>query len=71
MSEAILQDEQSWREFITRECGIELNADFARSRVESLSNPDDPATKAFTEKYGEAYLKQVIHWFGRVVERGY
>lgn len=57
------QSYSEWRHALTEQCRIELTPEYARSRVAALQNAKDPATREFTEKYGEAYLQQVIQWF--------
>jgi len=57
------QSYAEWRHALTERCKIDLTPDYARERVSALRNPDDPHTQEFTEKYGDAYLQQVIQWF--------
>lgn len=57
------QSYAEWRDALTQRCGIDLTADYARSRISALQDPSDKATKEFTAKYGDAYLRQVVQWF--------
>lgn len=52
-----------WRDALTVRCNIKLTADYARERIASLENADDPHTQEFAQKYGQVYLQQVIAWF--------
>lgn len=57
------QSYAEWRSALTQRCKIPLTADYARSRIVALSDPNDPHTREFTSAYGDAYLNQVIQWF--------
>jgi len=58
-----LQSYEKWCEAITGRCNIRLTPDCTRSRVLALKDPSEQSTKEFAERYGEAYLQQVILWF--------
>ncbi|MEM6791682.1 MAG: hypothetical protein AAF928_18900 [Myxococcota bacterium] len=59
-----------WREALTVRCGIALTPEYARERVAALRNPDEPTTRDFAAKYGDAYLRQVIEWFEKAERAG-
>ncbi|OCQ22532.1 hypothetical protein A7985_00775 [Pseudoalteromonas luteoviolacea] len=59
------QSYEQWRHAITVKCNIKLTPEYARSRIASLSDSNERHTKEFADKYGEAYLMQVIEWFAR------
>jgi len=59
---------EEWHHALTVHCKINLTPEYARSRISALQNPLDKATKAFTSKYGEAYLQQVIKWFEQAAQ---
>jgi hypothetical protein len=52
-----------WRQCIEVSCGLRLTAEFIQERLAALRNPADAYTRAFTSKYGAAYLQQVISWY--------
>lgn len=54
---------QQWRECITVHCRISLSKTYIASRLVELRNSSHPKTHEFLEKYGQAYLSQVIQWF--------
>lgn len=56
---------EEWREAITRRCGVALTKAYCEERIRALADPKDPATRAFTEFYGEGYLRTVVSWFQR------
>ena len=57
------QSYAEWHQALTIRCGIKLTPDYVRKRIHALEDKSDPDTRAFAEKYGEAYLRQVIRWF--------
>ncbi|MEM0952615.1 MAG: hypothetical protein AAGI24_00615 [Pseudomonadota bacterium] len=63
------QSYAEWHQAITERCRIDLTPDYARSRIDALRNPEDPATREFASKYGNAYLDQVVRWF-EMAEQG-
>lgn len=54
-----------WRSAITGRCGLTLSRDYCNERCHALSDPSIPATRIFTETYGESYLHQVKAWFAQ------
>ena len=64
------QSYDEWRNALTVQCKINLTADYARERINALSNVDDPQTREFAAKYGTDYLQQVIQWFTRAEQGG-
>lgn len=54
---------QQWRECITVRCGILLSKNYIASRLGELRDSSHPKTHEFSEKYGQAHLSEVIHWF--------
>lgn len=52
-----------WRNCIEKDCGIKLTPDFAKERLQSLSNQSDPHTASFIKCYGKEYHEQVQNWF--------
>ena len=57
------QSYSEWRSALTERCNIRLTPDYARKRLAALNDNNDAHTKEFAEKYGDAYLQQVIQWF--------
>jgi hypothetical protein len=55
-----------WRECIVNDCGIELTKDFAKKRLEVLSDRSNPETIKFKSLYGEDHLINTLKWFGHV-----
>ncbi|MBE1301391.1 MAG: hypothetical protein GJ680_16000 [Alteromonadaceae bacterium] len=68
-SDFYFQSYEEWRAAITVRCNIKLTREYARERISALENPNDPHTQEFAEKFGKAYLQQVINWFARA-EKG-
>ncbi|GAM57554.1 hypothetical protein JCM19232_3379 [Vibrio ishigakensis] len=62
-TEFYFHDYNEWRQAITERCNIKLTPEYSRSRIAALQDSSDRTTQEFTEKYGEAYLSQVISWF--------
>lgn len=56
---------EEWHEAITQRCGLDLTEAYCDERIRALGNRKDPATRAFLDLYGEAYLGKVVSWFGR------
>lgn len=50
---------------ITSQCKESLTKDFIDSRLKTLKNKGDLATRKFVEVYGEKYTEAVISWFER------
>ena len=64
------QSYTEWRDALTQRCKINLTKDYARARIDSLRNGNDPHTQEFAAKYGDAYLQQVIQWFEHAEQQG-
>ena len=52
-----------WHSAITGRCNLKLTREFTNSRIAALQDTNDPHTREFATKYGEAYLQQVIQWY--------
>ncbi len=61
----IPRDYNSWKSMMLNQCGEKLSQEFINSRLEVLSNANDPYTKKFKEIYGDTYMKALISWFER------
>lgn len=59
------RDYGSWKTMITSQCKESLTKDFIDSRLKTLKNKGDLATRKFVEVYGEKYTEAVISWFER------
>lgn len=57
------QNYTEWHEALTERAGIQLTGEYARTRIAALQNVNDPHTRDFTARYGDAYREQVIQWF--------
>ena len=56
-----------WLDCITNKCKINLDKEFAKKRLEVLTNPMMEETKKFKELYGDKHLENVIHWYKQIL----
>jgi hypothetical protein len=56
---------EEWHDAITRRCGLTLTKTYCEERIRALSDPKDPSTCDFVERYGEGYRRKVVSWFER------
>ncbi len=54
---------EEWRTCITVRCRIPLTRSFVETRMTELQDETHPGTREFRDRYGDAYLEQVVAWF--------
>jgi len=68
MSDFIPDDYQSWRDCITRICGIPLTERYIKQRIKALNDPRDPMTGSYVQLYGEVQRQRTLGWFRQALE---
>ena len=52
-----------WRDEMTQNAGITLDAAYCRERIQSLTNEDDSSTRSLLKAYGSGHRDQMVRWF--------
>jgi len=68
MSDFIPEDYQSWRDCITRICGIPLTERYIQQRIKALNDPRDHMTESYVQLYGEGHRQRVLGWFHQALK---
>ena len=62
----IPQTFNDWKNWLIKDCKINLNKDFAQQRLAVYQDQQNVETKKFIALYGEQHLLNIIQWFQQI-----